>query len=76
MQTTKRLIMTFLTELGRKISISLDDPREGISEEEVVAAMNLIVDKNIFTPYGSELVSSVEAKIVLTDTQEFDLVVG
>lgn len=76
MQTTKRLIMTFLTELGRKISISLDDPREGISEEEVVAAMNLIVDKNIFTPYGSELVSSVDAKIVLTDTQEFDLVVG
>jgi hypothetical protein len=76
MQTTKRLIMTFLTELGRKISISLDDPREDISEEEVVAAMNLIVDKNIFTPYGSELVSGVDAKIVLTDTQEFDLVVG
>ena len=76
MQTTKRLIMTFLTELGRKISISLDDPREDISEEEVVAAMNLIVDKNIFTPYGSELVSSVDDKIVLTDTQEFDLVVG
>ena len=76
MQTTKRLIMTFLTELGRKISISLDDPREDISEEEVVAAMNLIVDKNIFTPYGSELVSSVDAKIVLTDTQEFDLVVS
>ena len=76
METTKRLIMTFLTELGRKISISLDDPREDISEEEVVAAMNLIVDKNIFTPYGAELVSSVEAKIVLTDTQEFDLVVG
>ena len=76
MQTTKRLIMTFLTELGRKISISLDDPREDISEEEVVAAMNLIVNKNIFTPYGSELVSSVDAKIVLTDTQEFDLVVG
>ena len=68
--------MTFLTELGRKISISLDDPREDISEEEVVAAMNLIVDKNIFTPYGSELVSSVDAKIVLTDTQEFYLVVG
>ena len=72
MQTTKRLIMTFLTELGRKISISLDDPREDISEEEVVAAMNLIVERNIFAPGDYDIKEAVKAKIVQTETTEFD----
>lgn len=76
METKKRLIMTFLTGVGRKISISVDDPREDITEAEVVAAMDLIVEKDIFAPYGSNLASTVDAKIVLTDTQEFDLIVA
>ena len=76
METKKRLIMTFLTGVGRKMSISVDDPREDITEAEVVAAMDLIVEKDIFAPYGSNLASTVDAKIVLTDTQEFDLIVA
>ena len=59
METKKRLVMTFLTGVGRKISISIDDPKENITEAEIVDAMNLIVEKNIFAPYGSELVSTV-----------------
>jgi hypothetical protein len=37
--------------------------------------MNLIVEKDIFFPYGSELVSAVEAKVVVTDTTEYDLAI-
>lgn len=76
METKKRLIMTFLTGVGRKISLAIDDPRENITEAEVIAAMNLIVEKNIFAPYDSELVATVDAKIILTDTEEFDLVIA
>ena len=76
METSLKLMMTFKTAGDKTINLSIDDPRSDINEEEVQNAMNLIVDKNIFTPYGSELVSGVDAKIVLTDTQEFDLVVG
>ena len=36
--------------------------------------MDLIVEKNIFAPNGCDLVSTVDAKIVVTDTTEFDLV--
>ncbi|MDU1538294.1 MAG: DUF2922 domain-containing protein [Paeniclostridium sordellii] len=74
METKKRLVMTFLTGVGRKISISIDDPKENITEAEIVDAMNLIVEKNIFAPYGSELVSTVDAKVIVTDTEEFDLI--
>ena len=74
METKKRLVMTFLTGVGRKISISIDDPKEDITEAEIVDAMNLIVEKNIFAPYGSELVSTVDAKVIVTDTEEFDLI--
>lgn len=74
METKKRLVMTFLTGVGRKISISIDDPKENITETEIVDAMNLIVEKNIFAPYGSELVATVDAKVIVTDTEEFDLI--
>lgn len=74
METKKRLVMTFLTGVGRKISISIDDPKENITEAEIVDAMNLIVEKNIFAPYGSELVATVDAKVIVTDTEEFDLI--
>ena len=74
MVTTQQLVMTFLTGVGRKVSLSLDNPREDINEAEVVDAMNLILEKNIFAPYGSYFESAVEAKVVCTDTTEYDLV--
>ncbi|MGL4797669.1 MAG: DUF2922 domain-containing protein [Paraclostridium sp.] len=73
MVTTKKLVMTFLTGVGRKISLSVDDPREDLTEAQIIAAMDLVVEKNIFAPYGSNLASTVEAKVVSTDTTEYDL---
>lgn len=74
METKKRLLMNFMSELDRKVSIAVDDPREDITEDEIKEVMDLIVEKNIFAPNGADLVDTVEAKIVVTDTTEFDLV--
>ena len=74
METKKRLLMTFMSELDRKVSIAVDDPREDIAEDEIKEVMDLIVEKNIFAPNGCDLVATVDAKIVVTDTTEFDLV--
>jgi hypothetical protein len=68
-----RLVMTFVDALGQNISMSIDDPRDNITEGEITAAMNLIVEKNVFKPKGSDLVGIVEAKIIATDTTEFEL---
>ena len=74
METKKRLLMNFMSELDRKVSIAVDDPREDIAEDEIKEVMDLIVEKNIFAPYGCDLVSTVDAKKGVTDTTEFDLV--
>ena len=73
MEQTKRLVMTFKTTDDKKISLSVDDPREDITESEIKDAMDLVVSKNIFAPNGADIVSAVEAKVVVTDTTSYDL---
>ena len=76
METNKKLLMTFKTTDDRKISLSIDDPREDITEDEIKTAMELVISKNIFTTGGSDIESIVDAKIVVTDTTPYDLVIG
>ncbi|WP_075809102.1 DUF2922 domain-containing protein [Paraclostridium sordellii] len=68
-----RLVMTFSNTLGRKISLFVTDPRDNITEAEIKAAMDLIIEKNIFEPNGADILAAVDAKIVQTETTEFDL---
>ena len=65
--------MTFLTDEDRKVSLSVDDPRENITEAEIKDCMDLVVSKNIFAPNGEALVKTVDAKVVVTDTTAYDL---
>lgn len=74
METTKRLVMSFLTSEDKKVSLTVDNPREDINETEIKSAMDLVVEKNIFAPNGSDIVATVDAKVVVTDTTEYDLV--
>ena len=75
METKKKLVMNFKTTGDKKISISVDDPRDDLTEFEVKAAMTLILSSNIFLPNGDELSLLIDAKVVETDTTSYDLVV-
>lgn len=66
--------MTFKTTDDKKVSLTVDNPREDLTEEEVKTAMELIKEKNIFAPGGADLASLVSAKVVETDTTNYDLV--
>ena len=74
MEQTKKLVMTFKTDGDRKVSLVVDDPRDDISESEIKAAMDLVIAKNIFAPNGDDIVQAVDAKVVVTDTTPYDLV--
>lgn len=76
MEISTNLIMTFVNEDNKKVSLTVQDPREDITEAEIKAAMELVVSKNIFAPNGLDLVSVLEAKVVVTDTTPYDLVIG
>lgn len=73
MDVKKKLLMTFKTTDSKNVSISVDEPREDITEEEIQSVMTIILNKDIFFPNGSTLVSLVGAKVVETGTTEFDL---
>ena len=45
-----------------------------ITETEIKTAMDLVVSKNIFAPGGSDIAKAVSAKVVVTDTTDYDLV--
>ena len=51
----KKLIMTFKNTLGNSFSITIDDPREDLEEQDIIDAMNLIKTKNIFQPKGYDI---------------------
>ena len=74
MELNRKLVMTFKTTDDKKVSLTVDNPREDLTEEEVKTAMELIKEKNIFTQGGSDLASLVSAKVVETDTTNYDLV--
>ena len=76
METSTNLIMTFINQGNSKVSLSVQDPSEDITEAEIKEAMELVVSKNIFAPNGLDLVSAVDAKVVVTETTPFDLVIG
>ena len=71
----KKLIMTFKTTDDKTVSLSIDDPRDDINETEIKDAMDLVVSKNIFAPGCSDIAKSVSAKVVVTDTTGYDLVI-
>lgn len=70
----KRLVMNFKTYDDKSVSLSVDDPRENLTEEEIKNAMELVVSKNIFAPGGVDISTCVSAKVVVTDTTPYDLV--
>ena len=71
----KKLIMTFKNTLGNSFSITIDDPREDLEEQNIIDAMNLIKSKNIFQPKGYDIAECISAKVVNSTTTEYDLLV-
>lgn len=75
MEESKKLVLVFKNSIGKEVSLTIEDPKDTISESEIKDAMDLIVAKNIFKKGGNAFVSTVEARIVSTQTDEYDLIV-
>ena len=71
----QKLMMTFKNTLGNSFSITIDDPREDLVEQDIIDAMNLIKTKNIFQPKGYDIAECISAKVVDSTTTEYDLLV-
>ncbi len=65
-----KLEMIFLNEEGRTNKIVVDEPRTDVTQSEVQAAMQTIIDKNIFSSTGGDFIAIKSARIVATDVTE------
>ncbi|KJS12618.1 MAG: hypothetical protein VR67_07630 [Peptococcaceae bacterium BRH_c8a] len=64
MATTQTLQMRFITQAGSRVTISLDNPKDTLTEAEVTAAMDQIIAANVFTASGGDLVGKDSAQII------------
>ena len=73
MEIKTKLVMTFKSSDNKNVSISLDNPKENLSEKQIKEAMDTILEKDIFSPNGESLVEAISANVVQTDTTDSDL---
>lgn len=70
---TKRLLMSFRNAAGNRVSLSVDDPREDVTDAEVKAAMQTVLTQNIFTANEEDLVAIVDATIIETTRTDLNV---
>ncbi len=59
----KTLQLVFNTESGKRVTFSIDEPVEDISEEMVQTAAANVIASNIFSVEGEQLQQIVSAKV-------------
>jgi len=59
----KSLVMTFLTDAGKKAALNVPSAKDSITKDEVSTAMNTIIAKNIFNSSNGRFVKIDSAKI-------------
>lgn len=59
----KSLVMTFLTDTGKKSSLNVSNVNDSITKDEVSTAMNTIIAKNIFNTTNGRFAKIDSARI-------------
>lgn len=62
----KVLRMVFRNADGKAVTITLNDPKDTLTQAQVSSAMDTIIAKNVFTSNGGDLVEKTYAEVVET----------
>ncbi|UOQ87032.1 DUF2922 domain-containing protein [Gracilibacillus salinarum] len=69
----KKIELKFENELGKTVTISLDNPVEPVDQEAVNAAMDAVMSQNAFFSSGGDLVAKKSARIVERNVTDIEL---
>lgn len=67
------LQLVFQTAGGSRRTISIEDPKEDLTDAQVQEAMDAILSRNIFTTADGDFVSILGARKVTTEISEFNV---
>lgn len=67
------LSMVFGTEFGLKTTLSISNVKQDITNTEVDALMNTIIDNDVFKVASGALISKVSAQLTSKKVDKFDV---
>jgi len=69
----KTLELIFETTAGKAVTLSVEEPREGLTAPELLAGMQSIVAQNIFEVQGASFALAKGARIIERNVVEYEL---
>ena len=66
MSTDTDLDLVFRNAAGKKVTLNVEEPKTGVTKAEIDAAMQVVVENNIFNTPGGDLVEAVEGRLRTT----------
>ena len=66
------LELVFRNAAGKKVSLNIEEPKTGVTKAEIDAAMQAVVENNIFNTTGGDIVEAVEGRLRTVTTDVVD----
>ena len=63
MSSDTDLDLVFRNAAGKKVILNIEEPKAGITKAEIDAAMEVVVNNNIFNTSGGDIVEAVEGRL-------------
>ncbi|MBR1511436.1 MAG: DUF2922 domain-containing protein [Acidaminococcaceae bacterium] len=63
MSSDTDLDLIFRNAAGKKVILNIEEPKAGITKAEIDAAMEVVVNNNIFNTSGGDIVEAVEGRL-------------
>ena len=60
MKSDTDLDLVFKNSIGKKVTLNIEEPKKGVTKAEIDAAMQTVVENNVFNSTGGDLVEAVE----------------
>ena len=60
------LDLIFRNAAGKKVTLNIEEPKSGITKAEIDAAMQVVVDNNVFNTSGGDIVEAVQGRLRTT----------
>ena len=63
MSSDTDLDLIFKNAAGKKVIMNIEEPKAGITKAEIDAAMDVVVNNNIFNTSGGDIVEAVQGRL-------------
>ena len=72
MSSDTDLDLVFKNAAGRKVTLNIEEPKANVTKAEIDAAMDVVVNNNVFATSGGDIVEAVEGRLRTITTDVVD----